>query len=317
VTAVEDTGIRTGERVLAVIVTYHPELSQLGTLLGAVLPQVERVCIVDNSASPRVAEWLDQTGRSSAVRLFREASNVGVGAGHNRGIEWARAESATHVLLLDQDSIPDPDMVWVLLDAWRKLVSIGIRVSAVGPRYVDPRALTPSYFVRYGWYGKQRKVCRGGISDEVVRCDFLVSSGVLIPLDVIRVTGVMDASLFIDHVDTEWFLRARADGYSAYGVCRAVMHHHLGDARRHFWFGRQYAIAHYRPVRYYYIFRNSVLLYRRGYVPLAWKLSDIGRLAGLVLLHALFYVPRIKNFRMMMKGIYDGLHGRTGPLLEA
>ena len=38
----------------------------------------------------------------------------------------------------------------------------------------------------------------------------LISSGCLIPLSAIDTIGEMDEELFIDHVDTDWFLRAKS-----------------------------------------------------------------------------------------------------------
>lgn len=300
--------------VYAAIVTYYPGLIELDRLLKALIPQVFRVAIIDNTPTRPVATWLSEQSAYRDVVVFSEGRNTGIGAGHNRGIEWAMADAATHILLLDQDSVPYPDMVQTLLAAWRDLTSKGLTVSAVGPQFLDSRSRTPSYFVRYSGFGKERIFCDEVHGEKAIRCDFLISSGSLIPLHVIRDIGMMDASLFIDHVDTEWFLRARKNGYSAYGVCQARMHHSLGDDRHRFWAGRKYAIARYRPIRYYYIFRNSILLYRREYVPFFWKVSDFGRLAGLFIIHATFDSERVKNYHMMIKGIVDGWHGRSGAL---
>jgi rhamnosyltransferase len=301
--------------VYAAIVTYYPDLNQLDRLLTAVIPQVSCVAIIDNTPTRPVVAWQSERSVHRDVCVFSEGKNTGIGAGHNRGIEWSMAGAATHILLLDQDSVPHPDMVQTLLSAWCNLKSRGLTVSAVGPQFLDSRSRTPSYFVRYGGLGKERIICNGTNKGKLIRCDFLISSGSLIPLQVIKAVGRMDASLFIDHVDTEWFLRARAKGYSAFGVCQAYMHHALGDDRHRFWAGRSYAVARYRPIRYYYIFRNSVLLYGRGYVPLFWKVSDFGRLLGLFLIHGIFDAARAKNVRMMFKGIIHGLRGRTGALL--
>jgi len=53
----------------------------------------------------------------------------------------------------------------------------------------------------------------------VLETDMLIASGCLIPADVLRDVGLMDDALFIDHVDTDWCMRARARGYRLLGVC--------------------------------------------------------------------------------------------------
>lgn len=301
-------------RVCAVIVTYHPDLAVLNNLLGAVVPQVHRVAIVDNTADETVGQWLHASRHAMSASLLTQPENIGVGAGHNRGIEWALREGATHVLLLDQDSVPEPLMVDALVADWHRLIQSGVRVSAVGPQFVDPRSRRASYFVRVGWQGKQRVTCPDIHSEEVIEVDFLISSGALLPAAAISAVGGMDEALFIDHIDTEWFLRASCNGYRAFGVCRAVMRHSLGEERLNFWFGRWYGLACYRPFRYYYIFRNSILLYKRNYVPVRWIMSDLVRLMGLFLVHALFSDQRLKNVSMMLRGVWHGLLGKSGRL---
>jgi hypothetical protein len=53
--------------------------------------------------------------------------------------------------------------------------------------------------------------------------------------------------------------------------------------------------------------RNRLRLYRRGYVPRAWKLTDLPRLLFTFGYFSLFVRPRRENLRMMMRGFRDGL----------
>ena len=124
----------------------------------------------------------------------------------------------------------------------------------------------------------------------------------------------MDDRLFIDHVDTEWFLRAKSMGFQAIGACHAIMTHNLGETRKRFWLFRWRAIPKHAPFRYYYIFRNSMLLLRRGYVDQGWRRCELLRLLKLFFVFGMFMAPRIKHVKMMMFGIRDGLRGRYGCL---
>ena len=281
-------------------------------MLSAVAPQVDRIGIVDNTPLQERALGFVDILFPNNIQLFFEKQNVGVGTAHNRGIEWALREGATHVLLLDQDSVPDSAMVDQLLQGWQSLVDQDIPVSAVGPQYLNACNQRPSYCLKYEWFG----TCRGSKLFELIETDFLISSGSLIPLDAIRMVGLIDEELFIDHVDTEWFLRAVAIGWRAYGVCQAVMHHSRGEKCLNLWLGSWFVIARYRPFRYYYIFRNSFLLYKRSYVPLRWVTSDLMRLVGLIIIHGLVSSHRLANLRMMFRGIVHGLKGQTGPLFN-
>ena len=142
----------------------------------------------------------------------------------------------------------------------------------------------------------------------------LISSGCLIPLSVIDTIGEMDEDFFIDHIDTDWFLRAKSLGWQSYGVCDAVMEHTLGEKTFRVWWGRWRYLPLHQPFRYYYIYRNSLLLYRRKYPDLFWKQADIIRLVMMFLIFSFFGNQKLSNLRMILRGIKDGIAGKTGPL---
>ena len=123
--------------------------------------------------------------------------------------------------------------------------------------------------------------------------------------------GPMREDLFIDYVDVEWGLRARSRGYQCFGVCGAHMAHSLGELPIR-WLGRAY--PHHSPLRHYYLFRNAVLLYREGWLPLGWKLVDGARLALKYGFYGLFARPRGRHLAMMTKGLVHGLRGIGGRL---
>ncbi len=255
----------------AVIVIYLPEQEVLGRLLRALVGQVAYMAVVDNGALESTRSFLQGLAAEwPSLEIFPQGQNVGVAAAHNIGIARMRTRGCTHVLLLDQDSIPAPDMVEKLLHACLKLESEGKRVAAVGPGYQDPRTNHTSFFVRFGWLGFKHIYC-DQLDKAPIPVDFLISSGSLIPIATLDQVGGMDEQLFTDHVDTEWFLRAASRGYRAYGLGEARMEHSLGKgAAIRLWLGRWRYIALHSPLRHYYMFRNSILLYRRNYAPWKW-----------------------------------------------
>jgi rhamnosyltransferase len=126
--------------------------------------------------------------------------------------------------------------------------------------------------------------------------------------------GDMDASLFIDHVDTEWVLRAKSKGWLSFGHCKARMFHSLGEHRIRFWLGRWRDIPVHKPFRYYYIFRNSIVLHRRDYMGMHWKWVDMIRLLQIVIFMGLIPNERRNKISMIFRGIRDGVRGVTGKM---
>ena len=303
-----DVGNYSAMTVCAVIVSYQPELQSLQQLVSAVAPQVGAVVLVDNASNGVWQQALSQTLAACRGALLRQPCNVGLAAAQNAGIDWARSQGFQHVLLLDQDSEPGEGMVVALLAALQNL-SCENQVGAVGPRFHDRREDRDAPFVRIGFPRSQKVWCES--DTQSIACDFLISSGALIPIEVLDSVGAMDAGLFIDNVDMEWSFRARAKGYALYGVCSATMHHHLGDDRRALPFGVGKIVVH-GPVRLYYMMRNRLRLYGMRHTPRVWIAQDVPRVLVKLFLFGVLIGPRWRNLRFMLRGLWDGLRGRQG-----
>ena len=101
--------------VVAVVVAYHPNPSQLAQLLAALAPQVAHTVCVDNTNGlPPATRQPD--AHTTHLQL---GCNTGIAHAQNLGLAQARQLGATHVLLMDQDSQPPPDLVAQLLAGWR------------------------------------------------------------------------------------------------------------------------------------------------------------------------------------------------------
>lgn len=303
-------------RIAAIILTYHPDTTTLGEAIGSLAPQVDRVLVVDNGThwnSSALLENMPAQARNKIEFIWLE-ENVGVGAGHNRGIEWARARDFTHVLILDHDSVPRSDMVGHLSRALDTLAQRGIRVAAVGPNWLDRYTGRLAGFVRLGRWKLERVFCRPESAGELMETDFIISSGALIPMQILDDIGDMNEGFFIDHVDTEWVFRARLRGYRSFGVCNAIMEHSLGTAMFRFWLGRWRNVPLHSPERHYYVFRNSVLLLRMPHAPRRWIVNDIVRLISMVVVFPVFAPDRWRRIQLMVKGLWHGVCGVTGQL---
>jgi rhamnosyltransferase len=297
------------DNIHAVIVAFHPEEERFMAAVRATLAQVGAVIVVDNGGpGSRAGELIRQRGLPGCT-LLRMDVNTGVAAAQNVGIQHALSGGADYVLLLDDDSIAGDGMVERLVAAIRDSAGRGVKVAAAGPRFVEEQSGAESKFIRYGALGAVRFEC----ADEhaVLQADMLIASGTLITAAALRDVGPMDEALFIDHVDTDWCMRARSRGYQLLGVCAAALSHRLGDGPSYSFAGRR--IFCRSPDRHYYIFRNSILLYRRPHAPAGWVVGDAVKLFALSLAIAACCSPRWQHMAAMASGITHGFCRRTGP----
>ena len=299
--------------VAAVVVTYYPNFERLRTLLTNIEAQVGQIFIIDNgSGNSREIQAISASVKHTQVILCHK--NLGLGHAHNLGIRESRIGGMSAVLLLDQDSIPESHMVEELLSELNKLNQTNREIAAVGARYVGTSTGHPSFFVQFRLFRFRKVFCYETKNMRAIPTDMLISSGTLIPISAIDTIGEMDETLFIDHTDTDWFLRAKSRGWDSYGICSACMEHRLGEENLRVWWGRWRYLPIHRPFRYYYIYRNSVLLYQRKYSDLHWKQADLVRLIMMALIFVMLSARRFEILRMISRGIVDGLRGRTGPM---
>ncbi len=102
-------------KVIAIVVTYHPDFSSLYSLLDSLRCQVDSILVVDNGSDCDISTALVRYFGIN-FEVMPLGQNLGIGAAQNRGIQWARNVKATHVVLFDHDSAPASDMVARLLD---------------------------------------------------------------------------------------------------------------------------------------------------------------------------------------------------------
>lgn len=298
-------------RLATVTVTYHPEVPALEAQLRA-LPAKSLKVLVDNASGEpvlsRIRRLVDTVPRTMLIECER---NEGLAAALNRGVDaiCASASEVEEVLFLDQDSVPLKDSVHVLQRALHSLREREERVGCVGPSLLDVDT-----GLRHGFHQATRwRWKRAYPSDDAyVHCANLNGSGTLVPIKLYRALGGLDASLFIDHVDTEWSFRVAAAGYSLWGVPGAVFEHSMGVSGARFWLLGWRVWPVRSPLRMFFLYRNAVILMRRTYVPRVWKFWAVVKLAVNALVVLILGPQRKTQLERMWSGIRAGL--RADPL---
>lgn len=309
----EEAAAPSAVRVVAVIVTYQPDAAAALRLIEALGPQVARIVMVDNASRAGTIGPVRAAVEQGGGTFLALPENRGVAAAQNLGIDWARNDGATHVVLSDQDSLPAPDMVEQLLDGLRELTDAGRRVAAVGPIVVDDRDPdAPLLFTTGRW--RPRQTASPGDTDPLVPAAFLLSSGSLIPVEAFDQVGLKRAEWFIDWLDLEWSLRAQRAGMEVVAVSSAHLEHRMGDRVVRVPGRRRRAHLHSAD-RNYYVARNLVLLIRSDLLPARWRLGYAAWLLRYGLYHLVAVPPRRSRARRLVAGVSDGLRGRTGARL--
>ena len=282
-------------RTIAVISAYRPPLD-LGDRCADLLEQVERIVIVDDGSHSISSLGLDH----ERIALIDLAENRGIAGALNIGLKRAAKNGATHLLVLDQDSVVPPGYVQALHDTMREKQSEGFAVAAVVPATVEGDRITT-------------------IGDGDRPLD-PIQSGQLVLVDAVGTIGTFDERLIIDAVDSEYTLRLRAKGFDLFTAPRAELGHSLGELEPLVIGGRHVSVRgrprywrYHAPFRTYYMVRNGLSLWRmhrRGNV--GWLLRRTAYLVVDVTYTSLAAPDRRAQFTAIGHALRDVLRRRLG-----
>lgn len=276
-------------RTAGVVLAYRPDATILDNL-RELISQVDAVYVVCNSPAAE-DPILRSASAMESVRLLDQGGNVGVAAGFNAGMRAAMGAGYDFTWIFDQDSMVVPGMLDALIEAH---AAVGDDVGIVGPA-LRSHATGMVY---------QREQGQG--AQEV---DTLISSGSLFSRGVIERVGLHDEALFIDYVDHDISLRARAQGLRNFKVYSTLLDHRFGDSDPVSLFGRRVYAAHYSPDRQYYMARNRIIVVRRfGFGRWFWE--DLGFTTKSWIKVMLLERNKVAKMAAAARGMLDGLRYR-------
>lgn len=291
-------------KIYGVIVCYKTNLDAFKKNLIAHQNNFFNIILVNNS--PEIS--LD-IFKSKQVYIINNQSNIGLAAALNVGIIEAKKQGAKMVALFDQDTEIPQDFTQKMQNYINNYKCFA-PVALYSPLFHN---LVTNKTFRHTNYKPSCLIPESVVKADYAHPHYVISSGSVIPMDVLDDLGLMLEELFIDFVDTEWCLRARRKGYEIVAINNVKIYHHLGDYMVQF-MGRSIPI--HSPLRMYYYFRNGIYLYQLGEIDWRWRLADAMRNLQLFLFYMLFVKNRLTYFKYSIKGYYHGLIKRMGKLEE-
>lgn len=291
----------------AIVVLYRPDHGLLERLVTSVVGQVEVVYVIDNTPGGRCDDYGTLLGAANVI-YHPLNDNLGIATAHNRGIELARHDGLSHVLLMDQDSELEPETVSRLLQHEARLLEAGSAVAAVGPVFVDGKTGEPAPAIVPGLFGP-RKAPIDLAGEEPVRSTYIIASGSLIRLSVLERIGGMQDNLFIDFVDIEWGERAALAGYGCYLVPSVTMKHSIGDEFV-ILMGRRVLL--HSDFRNYFIVRNAVFLALWSSLSVATRLQLVFKVPYYLCCYSWYSAKRAFALRLLLGAVGDGVRKRMG-----
>jgi len=308
----------TGATVMACVTLYGDDagFERLVAALARQAVRVESLFVIDNGPHSLIsAESLSvlkcaMGAGCPPIFIAHHPENLGVAGALVRSLERARDERFSHLWCFDQDSEPEPECLAALLGELASDPGAGIAccLPMVAPDAVRLDGLDFSAF---------RFIRRPRHSSETYECDASITSGTLIALERLEGVPLVTPELFIDGVDHDMGLRVRAAGKRVLVVPQAPMKHALGETVvvRSSILRRPLRLAHYSPLRLYFLCRNHTWVELRAarglwkVVCAAWRLKYM-----IWQMHMTVYEGErtVEKMKACVLGTWHGFRGRLG-----
>ncbi len=253
--------------------------------------------VVDNGSSKESLEKI--TDRFHSATFIQNKSNLGYAAGVNVGLRYAQGQDADYVLLLNNDTLIEQDMLTRLVECAQQYGA-----AAVAP--VICYEESPEIIWSAGAYRQTlTQDIRGNKRGEQYQnaepylVDYATACGLLIQGKALRDVGLFDEQFFMYYEDLDWCWRLMAQNGQILVVPQARMWHKVAATIG----GSDSAQERY------YMALSSVLFFRKYTDSWHWLIVVPTRLvSALKTSWRLFSKQRSKQaFRAYWRGIWHGL----------
>jgi GT2 family glycosyltransferase len=250
------------ETVAVVVVTFN-RAELLGRTLDGLAAQTHQpdaVIVVDNASTDHTREILDAHTGLALQRIHLD-TNTGGSGGFRAGTEAAYDQGFDRIWLMDDDVVPAPDCLAVLM-AIDEPCLMSVRENKRG-RLVEKAAT--DFDLRRPWSIRPKRASvetsygERSAMPERVEIEIVAFEGFMMRREVIDAVGLPDETFFIFYDDVDLALRARRAGYRIWAVRDAVLVRQLD-------FDQQHALDTWKG---YYMYRNLFAVhFRYGANPL-------------------------------------------------
>lgn len=192
--------------------------------------------IIDNGS-----ENVLKIEESEGVKNIRLEENLGFTGGYNLGMRMALEEGATYVMIVNNDTILDPDMLQNMITVLENDTSIGVTVPKIyfakGHEFHIDRYKKED-LGKVFWYAgghidwsHAMSVHRGvdevdnGQYDRPEEITFATGCCMLFRREVLEKVGLFDDRYFLYFEDADLSERVRRAGYKIYYVPNAILYH--------------------------------------------------------------------------------------------
>lgn len=290
-------------KVAIILVNYNGEKYNeacISSILKSTYNNYE-VIVIDNASTDNSVEGLRRFGNN--IRLIVSDENLGFSGANNLGIKYALNNKFDYVMLLNNDTIIEKEMIEFMIDASDSKYVISPKIY-----YFDNKNVIWSAGGGMNWI--KGLPIQYGINEldnyennKKKKIEFATGCCVLIPITCIEKIGLMSEEYFLYYEDTDYCVRLIRSGYEIHFEPKAVMYHKVsastgGEKSRVYW---------------YYMIRNRLIFNKKFNEKKFFYRAYFILTTSVKLLKYLFKRDRVR-LEGTINGIFDFIKGVEGKL---
>ncbi len=260
-----------------------------------------RIIVADNSSSDYSLEALYKKKNETDFELLELDENRGFSAGNNAGIRLALELGAEYVLLLNNDTLVEPDFLKRLMEAGMDIPADSVMTCTI--LYADDKEKI--WYAGGSYNLRTAKVSQLGmgkgwqpVQDKLVEVTFASGCCMCIPASVIRDVGFLDESYFLYEEDTDYCYRLWKKMIKIYYVPKAIIYHKVSSST-----SKTKKIS---GITQYYMIRNKYFFINKYYKD-CWKIIPYIHTFMMYSYYCLRYGAKVKY---IVWGICDFWQGK-------
>jgi len=249
-------GTGDSETIAVVVVTFNRAdlLARMLEGLARSERQPDAVIVVDNASTDHTARALAESALPG-LEVITSDDNLGGAGGFHLGVRAAYDAGYDRVWLMDDDVVPAPDCLEVLMAAdgdcliavREDLAGTLVEKAAVDFDLRNPLAIRPKRAAVDSVYADRASM------PALVEVQNVAFEGFMVRRDVISEIGFPDPAFFIFYDDAEYAVRARRGGRRVWAVRDAVLVRQLD-------FNQQHDLSGWKG---FYMYRNLFVVHLR------------------------------------------------------
>lgn len=215
------------------------------------------VIVVDNASGDGSVATIRRV--FPAVTLIENKSNLGFAAGNNVGIRYALDKGADFILLLNNDTTVDADLLNELVAAYG---TIPVAAFLGGKIFFYDK---PDIIQYYGGRYSESHILEGhhngegekddGRFNDVIESEYITGCAIFAHRSLLENIGLLDERFFVYWEDGDWCLRAKSAGFKNYVIPGAKLWHKVSRST-----------GGGSPISTFYVTRNRILFAKKhGY----------------------------------------------------